>query len=277
MNSTKAAPRRGALATVLLLVATALVWTAAQAPARVEAAGETIISTFYVPLFEDNARAALFGVNGGTGTALSSTTSITVGATGAIIYYDHWEDAYEALPNVKVQPSTLVFGDGNIANGNAADYCVPARCAGDNLPAGAVLRLNNSSPSSVVPGSIATPRLPAIVVFDGRDKISSTDGLAVTHATWPTLINALHSEMAAAFDTSRWGISFRAPVGTNTPAQGAGSASFTYSGIEVMAREANTLVQIDINNDGDFLDVVDINTTINEGQTVYVNGGVLQG
>jgi len=275
-NSKVTASRRRALATVLLLVATALAWTAVQAPTRVDAAGETIISTFYVPLFEDNARAALFGVNGGTGTALSSTTSITVGATGAIIYYDNWEDGYEATPNVKVQASTLVFGDGNTANGNAADYCVLAACAGDNLSAGAVLRLNNSNPSSIVPGSIATPRTTGIVVFDGRDKISSTDGLAVTHATWPTAINALHSEMAAAFDTSRWGISFRAPVGTDTPAQGAGAASFTYSGIEIMAREANTQVQIDRNNDGDFLDAGEV-STIGEGQTVYMNGGVLQG
>ena len=246
------------------------------APSPVAAAGETIISTFYVPLFEDNARAALVSVNAGTGTALSSTTSVAVGADGAIIYYDQWEDGYEAAANVKVQASTLVFGDGNIANGNAATYCVPARCAGDLLPAGAVLRLNNSA--TVVPGSIATPRTVGVVVFDGRDKLSSTDGLAVTHATWPTAIDALHSEMAAAFDTSRWGINFSAPVGVNTPAQGAGVASFSYTGMEVMARAAATQVFIDSNNDGDYLDANDVNgTSIGEGETIYVNGNINEG
>lgn len=270
--------RRGSIGAAIALFASALVFTVGQPitpVSPVDAAGETIISTFYVPIFEDNAQDALFSVNGGTGTALSSTTSITIGAEGAILYYDHWEDAYEATPNIRVQASTLVFGDGDVTNGNAATYCVPARCAGDLLPAGAVLRLNNSA--TVVPGSINTPRSAATVVFDGRDKISSTDGLAVTHATWPTAIDALHSEMAAAFDTSRWGVNFRAPVGVNTPAQGSGVQSFTYTGVEVMAREAGTLVQIDINNDGDFIDAGDINQTIGEGETVFVNGGVLQG
>ncbi|MEQ1703964.1 MAG: hypothetical protein ABMA25_27970, partial [Ilumatobacteraceae bacterium] len=243
--------RRAALPLVVALLGGSFVGGALDviAPVPVSAAGETIISTFYVPLFEDNARAALVSVNTGTGTALSSTTSVTVGADGAIIYYDQWEDGYEAAANVKVQASTLVFGDGNTANGNAATYCVPARCAGDLLPAGAVLRLNNNpTPTSVVPGSIATPRTTGVVVFDGRDKLSSTDGLAVTHATWPTAIDALHSEMAAAFDTSRWGVNFSAPVGINPPAQGGGTTSFGYTGMEVMARAAGTLVYIDTNN-----------------------------
>lgn len=277
-RATEATRRRVALPVLLALVGGAFVGGALDvvSPSPVDAAGETIISTFYVPLFEDNARAALVSVNGGTGTSLSSTTSVTVGADGAIIYYDQWEDGYEAAANVKVQASTLVFGDGNTGNGNAATYCVPARCAGDLLPAGAVLRLNNSA--TVVPGSIVTPRTTGVVVFDGRDKLSSTDGLAVTHATWPTAIDALHSEMAAAFDTSRWGVNFSAPVGVNTPAQGAGTTSFSYTGMEVMAREAGTLVYIDTNNDGDYLDVGDHNgTSIGEGQTVYVNGNVREG
>lgn len=268
--------RATAVPAVLAIVVSALVFTSAQPPAPVSAAGETIISTFYVPLFENNARAALFSVNGATGTQLSSTTSITVGADGAIIYYDQWEDGYEAAQNVKVQASTLVLGDGISGNGDAAAYCVPARCAGDLLPAGAVLRLNNSA--TVVPGPINTPRSAATVVFDGRDKISSTDGLAVTHATWPTAIDALHSEMAAAFDTSRWGTTFSSPVGVNTPAQGSGTTSFSYTGVEVMAREAGTQVFIDTNNNGVYTDAGDVNgTTIGEGQTVYVNGNVREG
>ncbi len=265
------------LTMVLALLTTAFVWTVSPSPAPVHAAGETIISTFYVPLFEDNAGAALYSVNTATGSTLSSTTSITVAATGAIIYYDQWEDGYEAAANVKTQASTLVFGDGNTANGNAVTYCVLPRCAGDLLPAGAVLRLNNN-PGSVVPGSISFPRSAATVVFDGRDKISSTDGLAVTHATWPTAVDALHSEMAAAFDTSRWGVNFVAPVGTNTPAQGSGTTSFNYTGIEVMARAPGTQVYIDANNNGTYTDAGDVNgTTIGEGQTVYLNGGVQQG
>ena len=102
MKSTGTARRRMSLSMVTAMLGTAMAWTMAAPPAPVTAAGETIISTFYVPLFEDNARAALVSVNTGTGTALSSTTSVTIGAEGAIIYYDHWEDAYEAAANVKV-------------------------------------------------------------------------------------------------------------------------------------------------------------------------------
>ena len=118
-----------------------------------------------------------------------------------------------------------------------------------------------------------------MVAFDGRDKISSTAGLAVSHSTWPTAIDALHAQMAAAFDTSRWGVSFFAPVGTNTPQQNAdGIDHFSYAGIEVMAKDAGTVVSIDTNADGDFVDATDRNAvTINEGQTVFVNGGVSQG
>ncbi len=240
------------------------------------AAGEVIISTFYVPIFEDNAREALFSVNGTTGLNLSSTTSVTVGAEGAIIYYDHWEDGYEPTPNDRIQSSTLVLGDGDLTNGNAATYCVPARCAGDYLPAGAVLRLNNSA--TIVPGVIVTPRVASTVVFDGRDKLSATEGLAVTHATWPTAIDALHSEMAAAFDTSRWGVNFSSPVGTDTPNVGSNN-TFSYTGMEIMASEPGTQLFVDFANNGNFTDPGDINgsTVIGEGETYYIDGTVLEG
>ena len=127
-----------------------------------------------------------------------------------------------------------------------------------------------------VPGAIDIPRTTGVVKFDGRDQISATDSVAVTHATWPTAINALHSEMAAAFDTSRWGLQFVAPVGTNTPAQGTGAAaSFTYTGMEIMAKADGTTIQIDA--DADINHTYEITATINEGQTYYVNGTVRQG
>ena len=216
------------------LLMSALAFTAASfvdQPAPAFAAGETITATFYVPLFEDNAFLALDGVTSNNiGTQLSSTVSITVTAPNTIIYYDHWESGdnlipgptYDASPNAPGGgSSTVVFGDGNTGNGNAATYCEPAPCAtGDVLNVGDVLRLNNSSPSSIVPGPLDNPRTPAVVRFDGRDRISSTDPLAVTHATWPTTVNALHSEMAAAFDTSRWGVNFVATASatSRTPA-----------------------------------------------------------
>lgn len=261
----------------------ALAYTAlsvVETPTPASALGETITATYYVPLFEDNAHSALDTVNATTGDQLSSTTSITVTAPNSVVYYDHWEDGYEASGNAYTQTATtLVFGDGVTGNGDSATYCIPAtKCTGDVMQRGAVLRLNNSA--TIVPGPINIPRSTGVVVFDGRDKISATDSVAVTHATWPTNTDALHSEMAAAFDTSRWGVSFVAPVGTDTPAQGAGVASFTYAGMEVTAKEAGTVVSIDANADGDYLDggAGDVNgQTIGEGEMIYVDGTILQG
>ncbi|MDO8391354.1 MAG: C25 family cysteine peptidase [Actinomycetota bacterium] len=267
----------------MAIIAGAVAWSVSTPLREASAAGETITATFYVPLFEDNAFLALDAVDAGTtnsiGTQLSSTVSITVTAPNTIIYYDHWESGsngntaptYDPIPNAPSGSSTVVFGDGNTGNGNAATYCEPAPCAtGDVLNVGDVLRLNNSNPSNIVPGPLTNPRAAGTVVFDGRDRISSTDPLAVTHATWPTTVNALHSEMAAAFDTSRWGVNFVAPVGINTVNQGSGVSNFSYAGMEVMAQAANTVVSIDANNDGDYLDGVDVNgVTIGEGQFVY--------
>jgi uncharacterized repeat protein (TIGR01451 family) len=269
--------RRGLVAAAAVLT-TALVAGEVVTPPSPAAAvgGESIISTFYVPLFEDNSYDALESVNAATGPALSTTISVTVTASGTIVYYDHWEDGFEAIADEPSQTSTRVYGDGNPSNGDAADVCVPIGCAGDQLRAGAVLRLNNST--TIVPGSLSIPRSAATVVFDGRDKISSTAGLAISHATWPTNTDALHAQMASAFDTSRWGVSFVSPVGTNTPQQGDGVDHFSYSGVEVMAATDGTQVWVDANADGDFLDAGDRNgTTIDEGETVFVNGGIAQG
>lgn len=269
---------RRALGTAVAVLATALVaGDIVTAPTPASAVGgESIISTFYVPLFEDNSYEALESVNAATGPALSTTVSVTVTASGTIVYYDHWEDGFEAIADEPSQTSTRVYGDGDPSNGDAADVCVPAGCAGDLLRAGAVLRLNNST--TIVPGSLSIPRSAATVVFDGRDKISSTAGLAVSHAAWPTNTDALHAHMASAFDTSRWGVSFVSPVGTNTPQQGDGFDHFSYSGVEVMAATDGTQVWVDSNADGDFLDANDRNgVTIDEGETVFVNGGIAQG
>ena len=269
---------RRAFVTASAVLATTLVVGDIITPPSPAAAvgGESIISTFYVPLFEDNSYDALESVNPATGPALSTTVSVTVTASGTIVYYDHWEDGFEAIADEPSQASTRVYGDGDPTNGNAADVCVPVGCAGDQLRAGAVLRLNNST--TIVPGSLAIPRSAATVVFDGRDKISSTAGLAVSHAAWPTNTDALHAHMASAFDTSRWGVSFVSPVGTNTPQQGDGFDHFSYSGVEVMAATDGTQVWVDANADGDFLDANDRNgVTIDEGETVFVNGGIAQG
>ena len=90
---------------------------------------------------------------------------------GAVMTYDQWEDGYESNIGSPTQSTTRVFGDGDTANGNAGTYC--AACTGDLLPQGAPLIMRND---------VDTPRpaTGAPVRFDGRDKVASTRGFAIT-------------------------------------------------------------------------------------------------
>ena len=70
MASTRYPRRLIALMAAVGLFASVFVFTQTTPLRTVDAAGPTITSTFYVPLFEDNAYAALFAVNNGTGASL---------------------------------------------------------------------------------------------------------------------------------------------------------------------------------------------------------------
>ena len=60
------------------------------------------------------------------------------------------------------------------------------------------------------------------------------------------------------------------PVGTNTtPA----IQNFSYSSLHIIAAENGTVVQVDINGDG----IMDVTNTLNMGESMFVNGGVLSG
>ena len=48
---------------------------------------------------------------------IETTISIAMKRPGIIIYYDHWEDGYEADIENPVQSTTQIWGDGNPANG----------------------------------------------------------------------------------------------------------------------------------------------------------------
>lgn len=161
----------------------------ASAPPVSAAPGPEPAITMYVPLVEDDYMQAFVTVASNAGTIANTTISVTAAAAGSVLYYDQWENGFETTINDPTQIAgagrTQVWGDGNAANGNAADYC--ARCTGDVVPAGGVFVLNNSKlPSGVgtqaiyQPGNVPTPRNAANVFFDGRDKIASTRGMAVT-------------------------------------------------------------------------------------------------
>lgn len=276
------------LAQVVAVVAT-VGYTAQPAYA---APGPEPLLTMYVPLAENDYITALrtgTGLPGDIGTSAYSTISITVAASGAVLYYDQWENGFEATINDRTQVSgagaTQVWGDGDLTNGDVTPFC--AACSGDLIPAGGVITLNNTrrpgTSTTVGPVPVAIPltgtplqRNSAEVYWDGRDKIASTRGIALSNAGWGQA-NALASGAVSAFDTSRWGTSYVIPVGTDSPRPVSNSTPTEYTGVSVMAGQDATTVQIDANADGDVADPGDVDTVLDQGETVLVDGNVRQG
>jgi uncharacterized repeat protein (TIGR01451 family) len=249
--------RRRPLAAVgaVALLATTLVLTLGRSePAT--AANPRPVMTGYIPLntaqFYDGLRAIAVGAtNANFGTNLTFTVGITNAGAGAIITYDQWEDGFEPDPTTPSQASTLVFGDGNPANGNAALYC--AACTGDLLPPGASLIMQNQIPRDRTAGA---------QFFDGGDKVLSTRGFTITAGGYPTTLGSVIAGVVSSYDTTLYRTEYTVPVAPDSPIVN-GQNAFNYTAVLVQASEPNTVVEID----GDANGTYETSVTINEGQT----------
>lgn len=253
-------PRRAlAIALVVQLVTAAAFVVGTAVPAF---AGPPTAMTGYVPLPSDNLVTAFKAINTAAGVTLDFTVGITNAADGAVIYYDHWEDGYEADIANPVQSTTEVWGDGNAGNGDAAAHC--STCAGDLLTAGDVFVLRNN---------IDTPRDSGVIRWDGRDKVGSTRGFALTGGGWTTDVGSLLASAVSAFDTTRYGLNYVVPIGQDTPVPANTSPPFEYTSAHIIAAQAATQVQVDLDNNGSF----DQTQTIGAGESMFVNGGLMEG
>lgn len=119
----------------LCRIATACCGMALVLPAS--AASPPPTQLFYVPFAEDNQLAAFESISGSANDPIAVFVTFSAATDGTVIYYDHWEDGYETDITDPVQPTTLVFGDGNASNG------YPPGNPGDLIQAGAVFNLRN--------------------------------------------------------------------------------------------------------------------------------------
>jgi uncharacterized repeat protein (TIGR01451 family) len=78
-----------------------------------------------------------------TGSGTNSVVSAVATADGQRIYYDHWEDGLEADILNPTQPTTMILGDGNPANGDACAWTT-SPCANDTITAGMDLTFNSN-------------------------------------------------------------------------------------------------------------------------------------
>ncbi|MEO5714797.1 MAG: SdrD B-like domain-containing protein [Luteolibacter sp.] len=215
------------------------------------------VQTFFIPFPEADFQTSLKAIDiSGTpvGNSMRTIISMVVPTAGTVVRYDQWEDGYEADLNAPVQPSTQIWGDGNLSNGVAPGYPT------DVFPAGATVNLTNN---------VALPRAAATLFYDGRDRIGCTAAIAVTRAGWGVAPGTVLASATEVYDTRRYGTSYKIPIGITT-----GSVqNFEYSSLHIIAAQDNTTVQVDVDGNG----TVDQTKVINLGESMLVNGGVKAG
>ncbi len=200
---------------------------------------------FYLPYPEQPMLVWMNSVNPAAGNDIRSVTSITASANNTIIYYDHWEDGFEADLANPVQATTEIWGDNDPSNGIAPGY------ATDIINAGDIVTLSNNVP--------ANPRVPANIFFDGGDKIGASQTISIARANWPVATAALFADASEVYDTRFYGLSYTAPVGENVATA---TQVFESTAFFIMASQDNTTIQIDHNADG----IVDITQVLNQGE-----------
>ncbi len=117
----------------------------------IDAVGDPPAQFYYVTLPETDALTALDTINTAANAPMYTYFSIAIGVDGSYIYYDQWEDGYDAdianpggnVYNASTNPDgTQIWGDGVAANGCAPNIeGVPFTCndANDVLDAGDVV------------------------------------------------------------------------------------------------------------------------------------------
>ncbi|MCB0155597.1 MAG: DUF11 domain-containing protein [Anaerolineae bacterium] len=229
-------------------------WVITQAQAQIDS------FTFFIPYpseqLDDLFDAGFGGAPSLANADIETTISIAIHKSNTFIYYDEWEDDLETNLNAPIQTSTKIWGDRDASNGIPPGFGTTD--AEDVLTEGDVIVLTNSIPA------IRDPLMP--FYFDGGDMLTSAGGaVAVTMAVWPLNLNPppivgiLYAGAWELYPTNRWGREYRLPIGEDLAAQRPG---FTVVGLNVQAVIDNTVVELDLDNDGTFENTV----TLDRGQ-----------
>lgn len=207
---------------------------------------------------------------------ICSTVSLVATADFQVVYYDHWEDGYESDLLNAVQPTTMVYGDGNPNNGGTGN---------DILRAGDDINLTSDQgiggPNAVNASVPVSPlRNANYRRYDGGDRVMTSGGpVNLTHAMW--VLN--NTWIGGAWEvpsrqTYNGTFVYRIPIGQDLYDLGGGTngtfGDFRNVYLELLAFEDNTTVSID---NGSTV----VNLTLDRGQTYsslgYINSMVMHG
>ena len=246
---------------ILIALAVVIGFIGVQVGAAV-AAPPPPVQHFYVPLPEDQVLHALraiypgndvctaFGPN--VANPINTYISISALSDNTIIYYDHWEDGFEVDVSRPQQATTQIWGDGNANNG------APPGIPSDIIMADTVIVLDNP---------VDTNTLRAVIDFDGGDRISSTNMIAMTRAAWATDSSTLLAGAVEVYDTNTWGTTYEVPVGENVDY----NQLFEHSSVSVMAAQDNTTILVDFDGDG----TDDGFTIVDQGRAYHIDGALI--
>lgn len=179
--------------------------------------------------------------------------SIKVNYPKTVIVYDHWEDGYETDITNPQQSTTEIWGDGDITNGVAPGY------PNDIIPAGGEI---------IIDKTFAYNRNQFSIQYDGKDKIYSTNDLAISKITGSDANFNVQNIKTDVIDITRFGKSFTIGFGEDLTALGTQHNAFKYVGAFIRASEDDTFVELDYDGDG----IIDVTKTLNEGEVWLYDG-----
>lgn len=223
-----------------------------------------ILTEFYIPVPENEALETLNDVDADTGDDVRTFVSIVL-PDACTVFYDHWEDGYEADVTAPAQRTTEIWGNGVDADGIAPRFDEDL----GRLPGGTVLVLDNSVTTGMqsgdenpnAPGADALLR--ATLDFDGRDRVATTCSAAMTRAAWASA-GTLNAGAVEVWPVADWGTQYVLPVGEDT---NAADESFEIVNVSILALRDGTEIQIDHDADGN----VDRTVRLDQGETHYVD------
>jgi len=198
---------------------------------------------------------------------ICSTVSLVATADYQVIYYDHWEDGYEANLFNPVQSTTEVYGDGNLINGGVGRDIL---FAGDDVNLTSDQELTGpTAVNGYVP--VEPARDPVDIRYDGGDRIITSGGpVDLAHAMWP-LENSWIGGAWEVYSRQAYvdAYSYRLPIGEDLYSFGGGDTGiygdFRNVYLQLGAFEDNTTVMIDNGVDR-------VNLTLDRGLTYFSMG-----
>jgi len=222
-------------------------------------AGVTVVDPgihqFFVPFYDDDLQDMFADINESddcysialppTSDTLDSIISLTASADGTEVFYDHWEDEYDADP---------------LSPGPTTERVVL-----------------NAGQSYVWQDQVITPREPNLecapgrYCYDGRDRITVAGHPGtLIRAAWPVVPDSRLAGAWEVWEVAKWGTSYVVPVGEDL---GSGQPNppdyndFDWVGLQVQTA-VTTTIRIDSDADG----TVDIVETLPPGECHAVIG-----